>query len=223
MNIKANIEQIKEEIKKYSPYPEKVKIVAVSKYVDVDIIEKILETDCNVLGENKVQVLKDKIAYFKEKNTNLEWHFIGNLQKNKVKYIIDDVSLIHSVNKLTLAEEIDKRAKAVNKKVDILLEINISEEESKQGYNLEELFKDIKNLKKFENINIIGLMTMTPLNAEEETIRAIFQSLRKIKDELNEKYFFGTLKELSMGMSSDYKIALQEGSTMIRIGSKLYK
>lgn len=222
MNIKTNIEQILNDIKLYSPHPEKVKLIAVSKYVDIDTIQEILKV-YNILGENKAQILKEKSNYFLEKNQEIEWHFIGNLQKNKVKYIIDRVKLIHSINKLSLAEEIDKRAKSINKIIDVLLEINIFGEESKQGYNLDELINEIESLKNLKNINIIGLMTMAPLNVDEKITRKVFSQLREIKEQLNNDFFSGTLTELSMGMSDDYKIALQEGSTLIRIGSKLYK
>ena len=147
MTIKENIEEVFEDIKKYSPYPERVKLVAVTKYVDSDKIQEIIDLGHNVLGENKAQLIREKIDYFKQKKIDIEWHFIGNLQKNKVKYIINDVALIHSVNKLSLAQEIDKRAKQLEKIVDVLLEINIFGEESKQGYSVEELLKDLNDLK----------------------------------------------------------------------------
>lgn len=223
MSIKENICEVIEDIKKYSSHPEKVKLIAVTKYVDENVIEKILDTGHNILGENKAQVIREKIDYFKAKNMDIEWHFIGNLQKNKVKYIINDVSLIHSVNKLSLAEEINKRAEQVGKVIDILLEINIYGEESKQGYKLEELISDLEALKNLKNINIKGLMTMGPLDVDEVTTRKVFAELVRIKKELNENYFNNSLTELSMGMSGDYKIALQEGSTIIRVGSKLYE
>lgn len=223
MNIKENIEEVLENIKKYSPYPEKVKLVAVTKYVGTNEIEEFLDIEYNIFGENKAQVIREKIDYFKEKDKNIEWHFIGNLQKNKVKYIINDISLIHSVNKLSLAQEINKRAQQVNRIVNVLLEINIYGEESKQGYSLEELEIDIEELKKLENIKIIGLMTMAPLEVEENITRKVFSKLAEIKRELNKKFFNGSLLELSMGMSGDYKIALEEGSTIIRVGSKLFE
>lgn len=223
MTIKENLLEVIEDIKKYSPYPEKVKLVAVTKYIDEGVIEKVIDAGHNILGENKAQVIREKIDYFKEKKINIEWHFIGNLQKNKVKYIINDVNLIHSINKYSLAEEIDKRAKQVGRVVDVLLEINIYGEESKQGYDINELLLDIDNLKKLENINIKGLMTMGPLAVDEKITRKVFSELAKLKEELNQKYFSNTLTELSMGMSEDYKIALEEGSTIVRIGTKLYK
>lgn len=223
MDIKRNVEEILEDIKKYSPYPEKVKLVAVTKYSPVEDIDLFLTTGQNICGENKVQVIKEKIEYFKEKEKKVEWHFIGNLQKNKVKYIIENVNLIHSVNKLALAQEINKKAEQINKIQDVLIEINIFGEESKQGYNLEDFEKDIEELKKLKNLNITGLMTMAPFIEEEKVLRKVFSDLRKVKDELNEKYFFGSLTELSMGMSNDYKIALEEGSTFIRVGTKIFK
>lgn len=223
MAIKENIEEILKDIKKYSPYPEKVKLIAVTKYVDTDKMQEIIECGHRIFGENKAQIIREKIDYFKEKNVDIEWHFIGNLQKNKVKYIINDVSLIHSVNKLSLAQEINKKAEQINKIMNVLLEINIYGEESKQGYNLEELLVDLEELKNLKNINIKGLMTMAPLNVDSEMTRKVFSRLVEIKNELNEKYFNGTLTELSMGMSGDYKIALEEGSTIIRIGTVLFK
>ena len=223
MDIKRNVEEILEDIKKYSPYPEKVKLVAVTKYSPVEDIDLFLTTGQNICGENKVQVIKEKIEYFKEKEKKVEWHFIGNLQKNKVKYIIENVNLIHSVNKLALAQEINKKAEQINKIQDVLIEINVFGEESKQGYNLEDFEKVIDELKNLKNLNIIGLMTMAPFIEEEKVLRKVFSDLRKVKDELNEKYFFGSLTELSMGMSNDYKIALEEGSTFIRVGTKIFK
>ena len=215
--------EILEDIKKYSPYPEKVKLVAVTKYSSVEDIEEFLETGQNICGENKVQVIKDKIEYFKEKNKKIKWHFIGNLQKNKVKYIIDDVDLIHSVNKLSLAQEINKKAEQSSKIMDVLLEINVYGEESKQGYSLDELKCDIIELQNLKNLNIIGVMTMAPFTDDEKILRMVFSELRKIRDELNKEYFNNNLTELSMGMSNDYKIALQEGSTFIRVGTKIFK
>ncbi|MGL6153697.1 MAG: YggS family pyridoxal phosphate-dependent enzyme [Cetobacterium sp.] len=223
MNIQKNIQEIQEDIKKYSPYPEKVTLVAVTKYVNSDIIKEVLKTGVNTLGENKVQVIESKRKDFPENNYNIKWHFIGNLQKNKVKYIASYIDMIHSINKLSLAKEIDKRSKDLNRKIEVLLEINISGEESKEGYMLEDLIKDIPELLKLENIKICGLMTMAPFDEEENIIRRYFSKLRELKDSWNELYFNNQLTELSMGMSQDYKIALEEGATLIRVGSNIYK
>ncbi len=229
MIFKETIEEIKKDIAKYSPYPDKVKVVAVTKYSDVDTMRKFIDENQDenkvILGENKVQVIREKIEHFKNnnlQNKKIEWHFIGNLQKNKVKYIINDIELIHSVNKLSLAQEINKRAEKIKRLVEVLIEINIYGEESKQGYDLETFEEEIDEYFKLKNIKVIGLMTMAPLGSDEKIQREVFSKLRLLKDELNEKYFNDQLIELSMGMSGDYKIALQEGSTFIRLGSRIF-
>lgn len=222
--VTKNVNEVLEDIKKYSKDPEKVKLVAVTKYPNVGRpeLEELMENGILNFGENRVQVLEAKRELMDDVKDKIHWNFIGNLQKNKVKYIIDYVCMIHSVNKLSLAQEIDKRAAACGRKIDVLIEINLSGEDSKEGYDLDEFYKELPEIIKLENINIKGLMTMAPHVTDEDKIRASFRKLREIKDELNEKYFNGQLTELSMGMSHDYKIALEEGSTIIRIGTKLY-
>lgn len=222
--VTKNVNEVLEDIKKYSKNPEKVKLVAVTKYPNVgrSELEELMENGILNFGENRVQVLEAKRELMDDVKDKIHWNFIGNLQKNKVKYIIDYVCMIHSVNKLSLAQEIDKRAAACGRKIDVLIEINLSGEDSKEGYDLDEFYKELPEIIKLENINIKGLMTMAPHVTDEDKIRASFRKLREIKDELNEKYFNGQLTELSMGMSHDYKIALEEGSTIIRIGTKLY-
>ncbi|MGL5123938.1 MAG: YggS family pyridoxal phosphate-dependent enzyme [Fusobacteriaceae bacterium] len=221
--VKENIKEILEDIKKYSIYPEKVKLLIVTKYVENSEIEKVLKSGVYNLGENRTKLIKEKYLYFKEKDiVDIKWDFIGNLQKNKVKYIANFVNLIHSVNKLSLAKEIDKRAREENRKIDILIEINVANEESKEGYKIENFNLEILEYLKFKNLNIKGLMTMAPYTKDEKILRDVFSTLKKIKDELNEKYFNNRLTELSMGMSSDYKIALEEGATILRIGTKIF-
>lgn len=222
--VTKNVNEILEDIKKYSKNPEKVKLVAVTKYPNVGRaeLEELMENDVFDFGENRVQVLEAKRELMADVKDKISWNFIGNLQKNKVKYIIDYVCMIHSINKLSLAQEVDKRALGCGRKLDVLIEINLSGEDSKEGYDLDEFYKELPELMKLQNINIKGLMTMAPNVTDEDKIRASFRKLREIKDELNEKYFDGKLTELSMGMSHDYRIALEEGSTIIRVGTKLY-
>lgn len=223
-NIKSNIQDIQNDIKNHSIYPERVKFIAVTKYVDTETMNEILNCGIKIFGENKAQVIKEKYEkYISEGKNDIEWHFIGNLQKNKVKYIAPFIKLIHSVNKLSLAQEIDRRAEQNNRVIDVLLEINIAGEESKEGYELENLYAELPQLMKLPNINIRGLMTMAPFVEDEEVVRKVFKRLREIKDELNEKYFDGKLTELSMGMTNDYKVALEEGATIIRVGRKIYQ
>ena len=222
--VTKNVKEILEDIKKYSKEPEKVKLIAVTKYPNVGKkeLEELMENGIFDFGENRVQVLEAKRELLGEVSNKINWNFIGNLQKNKVKYIIDYVDMIHSINKLSLAKEINKRAISCDRTVDVLLEINLSGEDSKEGYSLDDFYKDLPEIMKLSNLNIKGLMTMAPNVDDEDKIRASFRKLREIKDELNEKYFDNSLTELSMGMSQDYKIALEEGSTIIRVGTKLY-
>ena len=224
MSLKESVLEIREDIKKYSPYPERVKIVAATKYTDENGVRSVVAEGIREIGENRVQSMSAKIENMSEEELKkIRWNFIGHLQKNKVKYIIDSVSLIHSVDSLSLADEIDKRAKRSERVVDILLEVNISNEESKSGYSVEELQKEAEEYKKYSNLNIIGLMTMAPLTTDEKIVRGVFKGLRELKDNLNITVFGGKLTELSMGMTNDYKMALEEGATMIRVGSKLFK
>lgn len=222
--IEKNIEEIRKDIKEYSPNPEKVRFIGVTKYVGIEEMLEVAKCGVKIFGENKAQVIKEKEEKFRELGIDdIEWHFIGNLQKNKVKYIAEYVSLIHSVNKLSLAQEIEKRAEQNNRIIDVLLEINIAGEESKEGYDLEELYRELPEIMKLKNINIKGLMTMAPFSDDEVLVRGVFKRLREIKDELNTKYFNGQLTELSMGMTNDYKIALEEGATLVRIGRKIFQ
>lgn len=222
--VTENVQEVLADIKKYSIYPERVKLVAVTKYpiVTKDKLEELMKNGIFTFGENRVQVLEEKLELLGEEKNKIKWNFIGNLQKNKVKYIINFIDMIHSINKLSLAQEIDKRAEKIGRKIDVLIEINLSGEDSKEGYDLNEFYQDIPELIKLKNLNICGLMTMAPNTDDEDLIRGSFKKLREIKEEVNNK-FNNNLTELSMGMSGDYKIALEEGATIIRIGSKLYE
>ena len=223
MGISENINEILLDIKKLSPYPEKVNLVAVTKYVNTDTIKEVLKSNAHILGENKVQVLTKKYEELQDYSINHKWHFIGNLQKNKVKYIAHFINMIHSVNKLSLAQEIDKRAKEHGRTIDVLIEINLFQEDSKEGYNYQDFLNDIPSLLSLENISVKGLMTMAPYTDNEDLLRNGFKKLKDLKDELNVLYFNNSLIELSMGMSNDYKIALEEGATLIRVGSKIFE
>lgn len=224
MKIRENILELKKDIEKYSPNPERVLLLPTTKYVDAYGILEVVKAGCRVLGENRVQALEEKRNILNDLGeTDIEWHFIGNLQKNKVKYIASYIQMIHSVNKISLAKEIDKRAKENNRRIKVLLEVNISNEESKEGYSIERLRQELPELLKFENIDICGLMTMAPFTKNEKEIKKVFSDLKKLKDELNKTHFNGDLTELSMGMTNDYKIALLEGATILRVGSKIFK
>lgn len=218
--IDKNYNQILEDIKRYSPYPEKVKILFVSKYYDIEEHRKIIEMGYNYFGENRAQVYRDKLKEFSgEKYKNIVWDFIGRLQKNKIKYIINNVNLIHSIDSYELLEDINKKAIENGRTVNGLIQINVSKEESKTGIYVEDFEKDSKKYFLMDNVKIIGFMTMAPLGASEEEISKYFSKMLDLKRKYAEKYDY--LTELSMGMSGDYIEALKDGATIIRIGSKL--
>ena len=218
--IDKNYNQILEDIKRYSPYPEKVKILFVSKYYDIEEHRKIIEMGYNYFGENRAQVYRDKLKEFSgEKYKNIVWEFIGRLQKNKIKYIINNVNLIHSIDSYELLEDINKKSIENGRTVNGLIQINVSKEESKTGIYVEDFEKDSKKYFLMDNVKIIGFMTMAPLGASEEEISKYFSKMLDLKRKYAEKYDY--LTELSMGMSGDYIEALKNGATIIRIGSKL--
>ena len=220
MSIQASVEEILEDIKKYSPYPEKVKILFVSKYLNVEEHKTLIEMGYDYFGENRAQLYRDKLNEFSdEKYKNIKWDFIGRLQKNKIKYIINNVNLIHSIDSYELLEDINKKAIENGRTVNGLIQINVSKEESKTGIYVEDFEKDSNKYFLMDNVKIIGFMTMAPLGASEEEISKYFSKMLDLKRKYAEKYDY--LTELSMGMSGDYIEALKNGATIIRIGSKL--
>ena len=222
VKIQQNYNKIFEDIKKYSPYPEKVKILFVSKYFDVEKHKAIIDMGYDYFGENRAQLYRDKLNEFSgEKYKNIKWDFIGRLQKNKIKYIISSVNLIHSIDSYELLEEINKKAIENNKIINGLIEINVSKEESKTGVYIEDFKKDSEKYFSMSNVKIIGFMTMAPFEASEAEINSYFSNMRDLKEEYQKKYDYVTT--LSMGMSNDYVEALKNGATIIRIGSKLFK
>ena len=222
VKIQQNYRKIMEDIKKYSPYPEKVKILFVSKYLNVEEHRTLIEMGYDYFGENRAQLYRDKLNEFSsEKYKNIKWDFIGRLQKNKIKYIINSVNLIHSIDSYELLEEINKKAIEDNKIINGLIEINASKEESKTGVYIEDFKKDSEKYFSMSNVKIIGFMTMAPFEASEAEINSYFSNMRDLKEEYQKKYDYVTT--LSMGMSNDYVEALKNGATIIRIGSKLFK
>lgn len=191
-----------------------------TKHVDVDTIKEAISQGVTDIGENRVQELEAK---YLELGDSVNYHMIGHLQTNKVKYIIDKVSLIHSLDRLSLAKEIDKRAKAHGKIMDVLIQVNVSKEESKYGVFKEDLIPFIKKLEKYDNICIRGLMTMAPHYEDSEKTRYVFRELRelsqKIKDENLERV---NMDILSMGMTNDYKVAVEEGASHVRVGTGIF-
>ena len=222
VKIHQNYEKILENVKKYSPYPEKVKILFVSKYLNVEEHKAVIDMGYDYFGENRAQLYRDKLNEFSdEKYKNIKWDFVGRLQKNKIKYIINSVNLVHSIDSYQLLEEINKKAIENNKTISGLIQINVSREESKTGVYIEDFKKDSEKYFSMSNVKIAGFMTMAPFDASEYEIDNYFSKMRELKEEYEKKYDYIT--ELSMGMSNDYIEALKNGATIIRIGSKLFE
>ncbi|MES2654517.1 MAG: YggS family pyridoxal phosphate-dependent enzyme [Bacteroidota bacterium] len=217
MSIAANIEKIKQEL------DQNIKLIAVSKTKPVETLMEAYQAGQKIFGENKVQELVGK---YEQMPKDIEWHMIGHLQSNKVKYIIPFVSLIHSVDSLSLLTEIDKQAGKLNKKQAVLLQVSIADEETKFGLEEAELLNIVKQYcdHAFKNIDITGLMGMATFTDDEVKIANEFAHLKTIFNQLQQNYLstHPSFTQLSMGMSSDYKIAVAQGSTMVRIGSTIF-
>ena len=217
-NIKHLNERIAAKCLEFKRNPEEIRLIAVSKFFGIDAINETRRLGIADFGENKAQELRDKYEILGDKVT---WHFIGTLQRNKVKYAVKATSYIHSVDSQILADEVNKEARKLNKAQNILLEVNTSSEESKSGLTeKEEVINLVKHCSSLQNIKLIGLMTMAPFTDDTKIIRKSFADLRNLKDEINQIGF--DLKELSMGMTNDFEIAIEEGATMLRIGSAIF-
>lgn len=198
---------------------EEVKIVAVTKYIDVPAIGEVLAAGLEHIGENRVQDALPKYEAFGQTGT---WHFIGHLQTNKVREIIGKFDLIHSLDRLSLAEEINRRAEAAGITVDCLLQINVSGEETKFGLNPKDVLAFVQETSNMKHIRIIGLMTMAPYVEICEDTRPVFRGLREWRDRLLSLGISNlTPHELSMGMSNDFEVAIEEGATFVRVGAVL--
>ncbi len=199
---------------------EDVTLIAVSKTKPVSVLEEAYNLGVRVFGENKVQELSDKHEVMAD---DIHWHMIGHLQRNKVKYIVDKVDLIHSVDSLRLAETIDKEAGKKGCIANILIEVNVAEEESKFGVKVDEVETLIHDISKFEHIRVQGLMTIAPYVENAEENRHIFASLRKLSVDIAAKNIDNvTMSMLSMGMTNDYEVAIEEGATMVRVGTGIF-
>ncbi len=217
----AHINQLKAEAAQRSGRSgEDVLLVAVTKLHDVDEINEAIDCGITDIGENKVQEIMDKYEHVKP----VRWHLIGHLQTNKVKYIIDKVSMIHSVDSLKLAQEINKRAQQHNLTMDILIQVNSAEEESKFGITTEETGQLIREiLDTCENIRIRGLMCIAPFEENPEDVRVYFAEVKKLYDEYGKmEHPHLDFKYLSMGMSGDFHVAIEEGSNLIRVGTSIF-
>lgn len=219
-NYKEVEKHVEEACKRAGRKREEVTLIAVSKTKPVSMIEELLPLNVTEFGENKVQELTAKAEVLP---ANLHWHMIGHLQRNKVKYIVDKACIIHSVDSLRLAEEISKEAQKKQVTANILIEVNVAEEESKFGVRTSEVLPLIKAISVLPNISIKGLMTIAPYVENPEENRWIFQKLKNLSIDIKGKNFDNvTMDVLSMGMTGDYEVAIEEGATHVRVGTGIF-
>lgn len=224
INIAENLDNVRERISnaaiKSGRKYEDITLIGVTKYVDILNINKALELGIKDIGESKVQEVQNK---FSEINKDINWHMIGHLQTNKVKYIIDKIDLIHSLDRISLAQELHKRAELRGLYIDALIQVNISGEDTKFGLAPKDVFKFIEEIYKYDRVRIKGLMTMAPYCDNPEETRYVFKGLKDLQNEiLNKGYEHIKMDYLSMGMTNDFEIAIEEGSNMVRIGTGIF-
>ena len=222
--LKENLNNVEENIKKACENTKRdrseVTLIAVSKTKPVEMLQEIYDAGARDFGENKVQEMCDKSEALP---SDIRWHMIGHLQTNKVKYIVDKVALIHSVDSLHLAEEIQKQAVKKDVVVSVLIEVNIAEEASKFGIHKEETIQLVKKISKLDHIRIKGLMTIAPYVEDPEDNRLYFREIKQLSVDINNQNIDNVSMEiLSMGMTGDYMVAIEEGSTMVRVGTGIF-
>ncbi len=223
--MRQRLEKVKERIRQAAEAcgrdSASVQLVAVSKTIAPDRVQEALEAGVTILGENYVQEARDKFQTLVQ--YPVSWHFIGHLQSNKAKYAVRLFDLIHSVDSLKLARELNKQAAKVDKIQPILIQVNISGEDSKSGIAAEETFDLITAISQLDHLSIKGLMTMPPYFYQPEKVRPFFAALRKLRDQIDDRRIPNvSMAELSMGMTGDYEVAIQEGATLVRIGTAIF-
>lgn len=222
--IKENLEEVREKIRqacqRSGRREEEVTLISVSKTKPVEMLEEAYEAGSRDFGENRVQEIMEKYGQMPE---GVRWHMIGHLQKNKVRQVIDKAVLIHSVDTVELAEQIEKDAAKRDLTVDILLEVNVAEEESKFGFRTEEVEAAVMKIKDLPHVHIKGLMTIAPFVSNSEDNREVFKKLYQLYVDIRSKNIDNVnMSVLSMGMTGDYEVAIEEGATMIRVGTGIF-
>lgn len=217
MQVRKNIEAA---CQKAGRNPEEVTLIAVSKTKPVPMLEEAYQAGSRDFGENKVQEIMDKYPVLPD---DIRWHMIGHLQRNKVKYIVDKVSLVHSVDSLRLAEELSRQAEKKQTELDILVEVNIAQEESKFGTSRAEAAQLVEEIAKLPCIHVKGLMTIAPFVEHPEENRKYFRQIKELSVDIEKKNIDNvSMSVLSMGMTNDYMIAVEEGATMVRVGTGIF-
>lgn len=222
--VSENLEQVKANIeaacKRVGRDPKDVRLVAVSKTKPISLIEEAIEAGQDIFGENKVQEMCDKMEVLPD---NIKWHMIGHLQRNKVKYIAGKVELIHSVDSIRLAKQISDEAQKQSIEIPVLLEVNVAREESKFGFFTEETEDACREISKMPGIRVKGLMTSAPFVENAEDNRKYFKKLYELAVDIQSKNIDNiSMRELSMGMTGDYVVAVEEGATIVRVGTGIF-
>lgn len=222
--LSGNLKQVQSNIlaacKRSGRNPEDVTLIAVSKTKPVPMLQEIYDLNVREFGENKVQELCDKYPVLPE---DIHWHLIGHLQRNKVKYIVDKVALIHSVDSLRLAEEIEKEAEKKQVTIPVLLQVNVAKEDSKSGFYVEEMDEVLPRIAALKHLKIEGLMTIAPFVSNPEDNRQVFSTLKQLSVDITSKNIDNvSMNILSMGMTGDYEVAIEEGATHVRVGTGIF-
>lgn len=221
-NIKTDsLKEIKKNIQKYSPHPNQVKIIAVTKNFNYSSIISATNNNIPCIGENKVKEFLEKKQKSQNNRFNVETHLIGHLQSNKVNKAVGNFDVIQTIDSLKIAEKINKKAKQLGIKQRVFIQINVGNDPKKYGFLLKDIYNQIESISKKDNLKLEGLMTILPFDQKAEKSQTLFNKMYKIQKKVTKEIHTGC-KFLSMGMSGDYIYALKEGATHIRIGTKLY-
>jgi len=221
--IKKNWLDTQKKMEEANPDGKEITMIAVTKTHNLEVIEKALSLGLMEIGENKAQEFVEKFDSLESRKNDINWHMIGHLQRNKVKYVIGKTKLIHSLDSMRLAKEIEKRGKSEGLTVDTLLQVNAAKEDAKYGIFMEDVQSFLKNIESFQHLKIRGLMTLAPYYEDPEKTRDCFRKMKNLFEDLKkEKYNNVSMDYLSMGMSNDFEVAIEEGSNMVRLGRTLF-
>ena len=223
MSVETNVAALNEEInqicQRIGRSKDEITLIAVTKYVTIERTKEVIEAGLTDLAENRLEGMLEKLTI--EPDQAVNWHFIGNLQSRKVKDLINQIDYFHALDRLSIAKEINKRA---NKKIACFVQVNFTGETTKNGIEPAKVLEFVESLRVYENVEVVGLMTMAPHTDDQTLIRQVFQKLRGLRDQVVAKrWVHAPCQGLSMGMSNDYQIAIEEGATHLRIGSRIVK
>ena len=225
LSVAQNVARVQERIRqaaiRVGRDPAAVRLIAAAKTVDTARIRAAIASGVSIIGENYLQEARRKIGQIG--HDAVQWHFIGTVQRNKVRYLFDLFNMLHAVDRLDLAEEIQRRGERLNRSLPVLLEVNIAGEDSKSGFHPQTLLREVETFAAFPHVQVRGLMTIPPPTVTPEEARPFYQELRDLQERLSRKGIAGLdFSELSMGMTADFEVAIEEGATMVRVGTAIF-